>query len=79
MTPIPEKTLNGPKKIEKKEQGQILDIKFKLYFQIQNRRSKNTHWIWPQTLKRPTKTKKSIKAQNEAKLKTMRYIFWAVS
>ena len=34
MTPIPEKTLNGPKKIEKKEQGQILDIKFKLYFQI---------------------------------------------
>ena len=40
MTPIPEKTLNDPKKIEKKKQGQILDIKFKLYFQIQNRRSK---------------------------------------
>ena len=57
MTPIPEKTLNGPKKIEKKEQGQILDIKFKLYFQIQNRRSKNTLNMTPN----PKKTNKNQK------------------
>ena len=56
--PNPRKNSERPKKDwKKKEQGQILDIKFKLYFQIQNRRSKNTLNMTPN----PKKTNKNQK------------------
>ena len=57
------KLWKAQKKIEKKEQGQILDIKFKLYFQIQNRRSKKHTEYDPKPQKDQQNQKKGLRPQ----------------